>query len=150
MPNMEIVVITCAFMIADITTGLIKAWHHHDIKSRAMREGLFHKLAFIAVIALAYGVELAALHIPQITIDVPLVTGICAFIVLTEIVSILENLCAINPQIAKVLNRFPGHPAEPDPTIHVETETTMETPASDAKEPDSATKHADLSDMTLQ
>lgn len=147
MPNMEIVVITCAFMVADIITGLIKAWHHHDIKSRAMREGLFHKLAFIAVIALAYGVEIAALHIPQITIDVPLVTGICAFVVLTEIVSILENLCAINPQIAKVLDRFPGHQAEPDPVVRVESD--IDTTGDDERVPD-PTKHPDLSDMTLQ
>ena len=86
----------------------------------------------------------------QAGVPVGIVTGICAFVVLTEIVSILENLCAINPQIAKVLDRFPGHPADPDPTIRIETETTTETPASDAKEPESATKHADLSDMTLQ
>ena len=124
MHNMDVVAITCAFMIMDIITGLIKAWHHHEIKSRAMREGLFHKLAFLAVIALAYGVEIAAAHIPQITIDVPLVTGICAFIVLTEIVSILENLCAINPQIANVLDRFPVHPPEPDPTVRVEEDDT--------------------------
>lgn len=147
MPNMEIVVITCAFMVADIVTGLIKAWHHHDIKSRAMREGLFHKLAFIAVIALAYGVEVAAQHIPQITIDVPLVTGICAFVVLTEIVSILENLCAINPQIAKVLDRFPGHQAEPDPVVRVESDAD---PAGDDEHAPEPTKHPDLSDMTLQ
>lgn len=119
MTNVYIVGITCMFMLADIVSGFLKAWRAHDIKSRALREGLFHKSAFIGVIALAQLTELAAAKIPQIELNLPITGGICAYIILTEIVSVLENLRDINPDIGGVMNRFPAHPAdEPDDNEH--------------------------------
>lgn len=119
MTNVYIVGITCMFMLADIASGFLKAWRAHDIKSRALREGLFHKSAFIGVIALAQLTELAAAKIPQIELNLPITGGICAYIILTEIVSVLENLRDINPDIGGVMNRFPAHPAdEPDDDKH--------------------------------
>lgn len=119
MTNVYIVGITCMFMLADIVSGFLKAWRAHDVKSRALREGLFHKSAFIGVIALAQLTELAAAKIPQIELNLPITGGICAYIILTEIVSVLENLRDINPDIGGVMNRFPAHPAdEPDDDEH--------------------------------
>lgn len=111
--------VTCMFMLADIASGFLKAWRDHDIKSRALREGLFHKSAFIGVIALAQLTELAADKVPEIELNLPITGGICAYIILTEIVSVLENLRDINPDIGGVMNRFPAHPAdEPDDDEH--------------------------------
>lgn len=119
MANIHLIIITCAFMIGDIVSGFLKAWRAHDIKSRALREGLFHKSAFIGVIALAQLTELAAAKFPQIELNLPITGGICAYIILTEIVSVLENLRDINPDIGGVMNRFPAHPAdEPDDDKH--------------------------------
>lgn len=119
MTNVYIVGITCMFMLADIASGFLKAWRAHDIKSRALREGLFHKSAFIGVIALAQLTELAAAKIPQIELNLPITGGICAYIILAEIVSVLENLRDINPDIGGVMNRFPAHTAdEPDDDEH--------------------------------
>ena len=112
MANIWIIGVTCMFMLADIASGFLKAWRAHDIKSRALREGLFHKSAFIGVIALAQLTELAAAKIPQIELNLPITGGICAYIILTEIVSVLENLSDINPDIGGVMNRFPAHPAD--------------------------------------
>lgn len=111
------------FMLADIASGFLKAWRDHDIKSRALREGLFHKSAFIGVIALAQLTELAADKVPEIELNLPITGGICAYIILTEIVSVLENLRDINPDIGCVMNRFPAHPAdEPDDDDEHDTE----------------------------
>lgn len=106
-------------MVGDIVSGFIKAWRDHDIQSQALRRGLFHKVAFGGVIFLAKGLEWAADEIPEIQLNMPITSSICAYIILTEIVSILENLKAINPDIGGVLNRFPAHPDdEPNDDEH--------------------------------
>lgn len=112
MTNLYIIGITCAFMLADIVSGFLKAWRAHDIQSRALREGLFHKAAFLGVIGLAQLTELAADKMPEIELNVPIVGAICAYIVLTELVSVLENLRDINPDIGGIMNRFPAHPSD--------------------------------------
>lgn len=110
MVSMETLGLTLAFMVADVLTGLVKAWRAHDVKSSAMREGLYHKIGYIGVIFLAQGIEVAADKVPGITINMPITAGICAFIILSETVSIMENLAAINPAIRAVFDRFPVHP----------------------------------------
>ena len=112
MATIHIIVITCLFMVGDIVSGFIKAWRDHDIQSQALRRGLFHKVAFGGVIFLAKGLEWAADEIPEIQLNMPITSAICAYIILTEIVSILENLKAINPDIGGIANRFPGHDAD--------------------------------------
>ena len=119
MANIWIIGVTCAFMLADIVSGFIKAWHDNDLQSKALRNGLFHKSAFLGLIGVAQLTELAADKMPEIELNVPIVGAICAYIVLTELVSVLENLRDINPDIGGVMNRFPAHPAdEPDDDEH--------------------------------
>ena len=118
MANIWIIGIACAFMLADILTGFIKAWHDNDLQSRAMRSGLFHKAAFLGLIGVAQLTELAADKMPEIELNLPITGAICAYIVLTELVSVLENLRAINPDIGGIMNRFPAHPADPDTEQH--------------------------------
>ena len=115
--NIWIIGVTCMFMLADIVSGFIKAWHNNDLQSRALRNGLFHKAAFLGLIGVAQLTELAADKMPEIELNVPIVGAICAYIVLTELVSVLENLRDINPDIGGIMNRFPAHPAD-EPEDH--------------------------------
>lgn len=124
MVSMETLGLTLAFMVADVLTGLVKAWRAHDVKSSAMREGLYHKIGYIGVIFLAQGIEVAADKVPGITINMPITAGICAFIILSETVSIMENLSAINPAIRAVFDRFPVHPDGGEETTEQGEETT--------------------------
>lgn len=117
MTNLWLIGITCTFMVADIVSGFLKAWKAHDIKSSALRDGLFHKAAFLATIGLAQLTELAAARIPEIQLELPITSAICAYIILTELVSVLENLKSINPDINGIANRFPAHPAD-EPEDH--------------------------------
>ena len=106
-------------MVADIISGVLKAWHAHDMQSKALRNGLYHKSAFLGVIGLAQLTELAADKMPEIELNVPIVGAICAYIVLTELVSVLENLRDINPDIGGIMHRFPAHPDdEPNDDEH--------------------------------
>ena len=112
MTNLYIIGITCAKLGAAKIAQIRKAWHDNDLQSRALRNGLFHKSAFLGLIGVAQLTELAADKMPEIELNVPIVGAICAYIVLTELVSVLENLRDINPDIGGIMNRFPAHPAD--------------------------------------
>lgn len=82
----------------DIFTGFCGAAANNAISSAVMRRGLFHKLAYYCVFILAVGLEIAMTfyHIP---IDIPAVGAVVGYIVLTEIVSICENVGEMNPEL---------------------------------------------------
>ena len=55
--------------------------------------------------------------------EIPAVGIMCAYIVLTEVVSVMENLCVLNPDIADLpfVGRLGVHnPEAPDVTVGVE------------------------------
>lgn len=105
------IAVAFAMMVLDIATGLAGAAKEGDINSGKMREGLWHKAGYFGLIALAAAYEVAAvwinfevadLGIGMTVPEIPAVTAVCAFVVLTEVVSIVENLCVLNPDIAKL------------------------------------------------
>ena len=101
------VVTALLFVCFDFLTGIIKAIVNKNVCSTAMRNGLFHKSAFALVIILAIMCEAAMTHI-DLGMTVPLVAPVCAYIVLTEMASILENIGEINPELrsSAVLSLF--------------------------------------------
>ena len=96
-------------MILDIITGFIGALKNSNISSSKMREGLFHKSGMVCVITLAGVLEIFAYHVPEMGISVPLVIPACVIIVSMELVSILENITIINPELdSETLNKLFG------------------------------------------
>lgn len=87
-----------ALVVLDVVTGVMKAAHAGDISSRSMREGLWHKSAYVVVIALAALIEYGERWL-DLGYDVALMVPACVYIALTETVSILENTAAINPEL---------------------------------------------------
>lgn len=110
--NWILIGITCAFMLFDIVTGFAAAAKNGELDSKIMKSGLFHKAGFIGVIALGVLVEFAAaygaMEYADVNISVPLLPFICGYIIVTEIVSVLENLIKLNPEIGneKLLKLF--------------------------------------------
>lgn len=90
--------ITAGFIVLDFVTGLVKAFKEKNYCSSIMREGLFHKCGNILCIVFATLVDYAQTYI-DLGVSVPVTAGVCAYIVLMEIGSIIENVCAINPEI---------------------------------------------------
>lgn len=82
-----------------MVTGLVKAIKERNYCSSVMREGLFHKCGSILCVAFATLLDYAQQFL-DLGVTVPVTTGICVYIVLMEIGSIIENVCAINPEIA--------------------------------------------------
>ena len=95
-------------MLLDIVTGFVAAWMANTIQSVKMREGLFHKSSLIFIIITAYLCELFVLHVPNLGYNVPLVIPACVIIFLMEVVSILENIVKINPELkdSKLIHLF--------------------------------------------
>ena len=126
------IVVASVMMILDIVTGFAGAVKNQTVESGKMREGLWHKAGFFGLIALAFIYEVAAVWmnfeadavglgatIPEL----PAVSGACIFIVATEIVSVCENLCTLNPHIAAlpvIKSLKPHDPAAPDLIVEVE------------------------------
>ena len=96
---------TGAFILFDILTGLLKAWHNKNIDSTILRQGLFNKLSEIVAVAFSAFLEFGTEKI-QLGIDIPVVTVVTSYICLMEFVSVIENLCEINPHLAKLFGKY--------------------------------------------
>ena len=94
-------------IVLDYLTGIIKAAFQHDISSGKMREGLYHKGAYILVMVLAEIVEHAQ-QVIDLGFAVPIVVPAAVYIAVTETASIIENLGEINPEIkgSRLLSLF--------------------------------------------
>lgn len=73
------------FSLADFITGYIQALINHDVQSKKMRVGLLHKTLIFLVILLSF--------IIQFAFDLSYISSfVCVYVVIMEIISIMENL----------------------------------------------------------
>lgn len=106
----EIVSIRClitvlVFIAFDVGTGWLKALATGTTDSGIMRQGLFHKLGEILAVMFGYMCEYLFPYM-DIKVSIPLALAISTYIVLMETASIIENICAINPNLDSVMKRF--------------------------------------------
>ena len=92
-------VIPLVFNILDIATGFTAAIANQNVSSSAMREGLFHKLGFIFALILAALLQYAS-GLLDLGTEIPTLGAVAVFVILTEAVSILENIAEMNPALA--------------------------------------------------
>lgn len=88
-----------ALILCDWVTGTAKGAKQHELCSSTMREGLWHKAGEVAVMVLAYMLEVGSAHI-DLGFTVPLFVPTCVYIVFNETSSILENISVLNPELA--------------------------------------------------
>lgn len=98
------IVVGCA-ILADIITGFVKAWANHALDSKILRKGLLHKFSEIFLAGISYGAEYATKYI-SLDISIPLYSAVCSYIILMEIISVFENLIAINPDLGKFIGKY--------------------------------------------
>lgn len=87
------------FITTDYITGVAKAIMQDNLSSKKMREGLGHKFTYIILTLTAWFIDEVNLHVDlglPVSVFVCTVGGIC----LIELTSILENITAINPELA--------------------------------------------------
>lgn len=97
-----LLLIPVAMMAIDIITGLLYAWSTKSFESAKMRTGLAKKCGEILIILIGM------LFVYGTNIPTYILTGISAYIIFMELMSVLENLdklgVPIPAFIAKVLN----------------------------------------------
>lgn len=86
-------------IIVDYITGLAKAIFNDTLSSHKMRQGLWHKFAYLMLTLVAYSIDMINLHVD---LGLPVNVFVCTVsgISLIELTSILENITEINPELA--------------------------------------------------
>ena len=105
--------IVVGLSLADFLTGFIKAYCQGKVQSAKMRKGGLNKIGEVIVMATVCGLDIGIGQLgryaggQQLAGVTGLVTSSAVFgyIVIMEIISILENFAEINPQ-AKWIARF--------------------------------------------
>lgn len=94
-----------AFMLIDVLTGVLKAVKNKELNSTKAREGIYKKASFILFIAFGYLADYAMGYV-NIGFNLPAAATICTLIIVTEAISVLENLGQINPDMVKLVAPF--------------------------------------------
>ncbi len=96
---MKIILVALVFNGLDLITGIVGAIRDGEqIKSSKLRDGLFKKVGFIFCYALGIVINYAETFL-VLPFGVDLVPVICTYAILTEVVSIIENISKINHDI---------------------------------------------------
>lgn len=89
------VIATLIFILGDIISGVISAIIQKNLDSQKMREGLLRKMLLLLIIALSFIVQFAfGLTFISKTV--------CIYIIIMEIISILENIKKAGVDIGKL------------------------------------------------
>lgn len=96
----EIYVCLFTLVIIDYATGIVGAIVNKCFSSTVMREGLIHKMAYVACFIVAFIVNYMCSYIDLGYIyGASILSIITIWIAVTEVGSIIENICVINPEL---------------------------------------------------
>ena len=98
--NWYIVIATFCFICLDFISGFAQACANKEVDSSKLRNGLFHKCGFILAIVLGLLCEWT-MQFVNLGFDVPVASAVCVYIILTEIMSIIENLGKLSPKLSE-------------------------------------------------
>ena len=97
----QLIVACCLFMLLDIITGFTGAVVNKCVDSKKMKAGLWHKCGFLFAIMFGILCEWASSFI-DLGFTLPIQPAVSLFIICIEVVSILENLCKISPELGSL------------------------------------------------
>lgn len=102
-----LIIVVGALICLDILSGLLKAINEKTVNSSILRQGLYHKTAYILLIATGFILQAAQQYV-DLGYTVPIITAICTYIIITEVTSIIENIATIAPELqnAPILKIF--------------------------------------------
>lgn len=102
---MEVYIIIGCFILFDIITGIIKALYNEGLNSTILRKGLFRKLSEILAVV-GSGLLEYAISVIDFGLDLPVLNVVAVYICTMELVSIVENICEVNPALAKLFKPY--------------------------------------------
>ena len=101
----SVLVCTGIFILFDIVTGILKGLYNEGLNSTILRKGLFHKLSEVLAVIAGWLAEYGAKYV-NINIPIPLLTVVATYICIMEAISVIENLCDINPSLGKLFKPY--------------------------------------------
>lgn len=93
------ITLACTMMVADMAVGFIVAVINENLSSTKMRNGLLHKVLMLVLIFVCLAIEVSISHTSALPYDVPTCEVVCGYIVLMELVSVLENIANGYPEL---------------------------------------------------
>ena len=108
-----------AFMVIDVFTGVLKAIKNKELNSTKAREGIYKKASFILFIAFGYLADYAMDYV-NMGFKFPAAVTICTLVIVTEAISVLENLGQINHDLVKLIAPFLSELNKKEEGEHIE------------------------------
>lgn len=93
------------FILLDIVSGLVKAFAATGFDSSIMRQGAYHKIGEVLAVCLMAAADYY-LPLVGVTVGVSFSAIGCAYFVVMEIGSVLENIGLINPELIDPLSKI--------------------------------------------
>lgn len=93
------IALACVMMISDMVVGFIVAAINERISSTKMRNGLLHKALMLVLIFVCLAIEVSISHTGALPYDVPTCEVVCGYIVMMELISVLENIANGYPEL---------------------------------------------------
>ena len=94
------ILLACVMMCADVIVGFIQAAINNRLSSIKMRQGLLHKVLILILIFVCLAIEIGISHTVKLPYDIPTCGVVCGYVIIMELVSILENIARGYPQFA--------------------------------------------------
>lgn len=93
------IALACMMMASDMVAGFIAAAINKELSSSKMRNGLLHKVLMLILIFACLAVEIGISHTVALPYDVPTCEVVCGYIIIMELISVLENIAKGYPEI---------------------------------------------------
>lgn len=93
------IALACVMMVADVVVGFIVAAINEKLSSTKMRNGLLHKALMLVLIFVCLAIEVSISHTGTLPYEVPTCEVVCGYIVVMELISVLENIANGYPEL---------------------------------------------------
>lgn len=93
------IALACVMVVADMVVGFITAIINEELNSTKMRKGLLHKALMLILIFVCLAIEIGISHTVALPYDVPTCEIVCGYIVIMELISVLENIANGYPEL---------------------------------------------------
>ena len=108
---MDNMCVACGILIIlDIVCGVVAAAKNHALDSSVMRDGMYNKVGEILLIIVSLVCHFWLEQEPFVNMGIPadVTMSVAIYIAGMELLSIIENICKINPELplAKILYIF--------------------------------------------
>ena len=94
------IALASVMMVSDVVVGFISAAINNQLSSTKMRQGLLHKVLILILIFVCLAIEIGISHTVKLPYDIPTCEVVCGYVIVMELVSILENIARGYPEFA--------------------------------------------------